>query len=242
MSKSLFIVTSAIHTRFGVYNAHQRLQQTIETFKSIRQRCDASIILIDAGDQIISDEDVSLLKLYASDVLQFSNDELVKAIQKDENCFFVKSFLEILLLKSTFTEILKHPDLKEYSRIFKISGRYVLNDYFDYQKHLEQSNKITIKSSMASIYSTEHWAIKESATEYYRQYMTRLWSFDTKLLPNIIEAYQNMQTNLINLVHNNKFQDIEHLMFCHLDKSLITEFNTIGVQGTIAPNGVLFID
>lgn len=242
MSKSLFIVTSAIHTRFGVYNTDQRLQQTIETFNSIRQKCDADIILLDAGEQVISEQDVSLLKLYASDILQFANDEVVRAVQKDENCFLVKSLLEIITLKSTFLQLLKHPDIKNYSRIFKISGRYILDSDFDYQKHLSEVNKVAIKASKACMYSTEHWAIKECATQYYREHMTRLWSFDTSLLGNMIDLFQSMQTTLINLINDNKFQDIEHLMYCHLDPAMVTEFDVIGVQGTIAPKGVLVKD
>lgn len=243
MSKSLFIVTSALNTRFGIYDNKQRFQQTVDTFKSIYAKCNADIILVDAGQEKISEQDVSLLKVYAGNILQHSDDPIVKSVQKNTNCDVVKSLLEILILKSAFTELLKNKELvSKYNRIFKLSGRYVLNGNFDYQKHIDATNKITIKSSLPSIYSTDHWAIKESATEYYRQYMTRLWSFDVSLLQSMIDTYQKMQDNLVELLNKSRFMDIEHLMYRHLDSNLITEFNTIGVQGTIAPNGVLFID
>lgn len=243
MSKSLFLVTSAIYTRFGVYNTNQRLQQTLETLKSIKKFCDADIILLDAGQKNLSISDKSEIKKYAIDILEFSQEPVVQSYQKIDNWDVVKSALEILIVKSTFIALLNQPELLgKYSRIFKISGRYVLNSSFNYEQHLLATDKITIKKAQPSLYYTNHWVIQEAATEYYNQYMTRLWSFDCKMLLDIKNAYQLMQDDLMNLINKSRFIDIERLMYRHLDKSKIIEFPIIGVQGNIAPNGVVVTD
>lgn len=35
MTKSLFLVTSAVNARFGIYDSNQRLNQTIDSLKAI---------------------------------------------------------------------------------------------------------------------------------------------------------------------------------------------------------------
>lgn len=243
MSKSLFLVTSAIYTRFGVYDKQQRLQQTLSTLDSIKSRCDADIILLDAGQSPLSEEDKALFSHHLIDVVQFAEDPSVKYIQNNPNWDIVKSLLEILLLKTVFMALNKQPEtLSKYSRIFKISGRYVLNNSFDYNKHLSAVGKVTVKKSLPAIYQTDHWVIENIVKEYYRQYMTRLWSFDTSLITTITSIYESMELTLIKLLNDGKFIDIERLMYQHLDTSLIEEFDVIGVDGSIAPNGVLVSD
>ena len=243
MSKSLFLVTSAIYTRFGVYDKQQRLQQTLSTLDSIKSKCNADIILLDAGESSLSEEDKALFSNHLIDIVQFSTDPAVKNIQTNSNWDIVKSLLEILLLKSVFMALDKHPEkLNKYSRIFKISGRYLLNNNFAYSRHVSAVGKITIKKSLPAIYQTDHWVIENIVKDYYRQYMTRMWSFDTSLLNSIIVSYERMENTLVNLLNNGKFIDIERLMYQHLDPSLIEEFDIIGVEGAIAPNGVLVSD
>jgi len=57
MSESVFLVSSAIHAKHGVYDTQTRLEQTIETCKSIRNKCDADIILLDGGYQDITEKE-----------------------------------------------------------------------------------------------------------------------------------------------------------------------------------------
>jgi hypothetical protein len=68
--------------------------------------------------------------------------------------------------------------------------------------------------------------------------MSRLWSFDTTLLPYIKDAYLDMFKHMVERLNAGGYIDIEHLLYDHLDAKLIENIGTLGVQGNIAPNGM----
>jgi hypothetical protein len=67
--------------------------------------------------------------------------------------------------------------------------------------------------------------------------MSRLWSFDSELLPEIAQVYRNMFANMNSVLNAGGYIDIEHLLFSHLREELIQKISKIGVEGNIAPNG-----
>ena len=69
------------------------------------------------------------------------------------------------------------------------------------------------------------------------QYMSRLWSFDSKLTPYISEVYKNMFQNIVERLNAKGYIDIEHLLFKHLDPTIVQNIDKIGICGNIAPNG-----
>jgi hypothetical protein len=79
---SLFIVTSAIHTKFGVYSVEDRLNQTIASLQSIKDKCNADIVVLDGGENSLSEEEKEKLKPYTNSIVEFCNDPLVKEIQQ----------------------------------------------------------------------------------------------------------------------------------------------------------------
>jgi archaellum biogenesis ATPase FlaH len=243
MTESLFLVTSAIHAKFGVFSTEQRLEQTVNTLKSVKKYCDADIILLEAGSDSLSNEERELLKEYVINILDFTSLPFVKEIQKETDWDFVKNLLELIMLKSTFAMLDSNPSYAAYSRIFKLSGRYVLNNSFNYEKHLSCKGKIAIKTALPSIYKDEHWVMQEEVVEYYKQYMARLWSFDRQLLPNILSAFEEMHNEFaFRAQSQGRLIDIEHLMFRYLNPELIEHIDLIGVNGNIAPNGLIISD
>jgi len=242
--KSLFLVTSAIYTKFGVYDHNQRLQQTVDSLRSIHQFCNADVILIDAGNYALSENDKNQLSPYLINIVEFNQDSTVKKYQSIDNWDVVKTLLEISILIEIFNWLSSQSKntMDHYKRIFKLSGRYTLNNNFDYKQHLFADDKITIKKSISSLYDTDHWVIQENCKEYFRQYMTRLWSFDVKLLPYILNTYHTMLHDLLQMISKSRFIDIEHLMYYHLDSKKVQNLEIIGVSGNIAPNGMLIMD
>jgi hypothetical protein len=67
--------------------------------------------------------------------------------------------------------------------------------------------------------------------------MSRLWSFDSEMLPNIAQAYGRMFKDMNMVLTGGGYIDIEHLLFVHLDPSKIQKIPKIGIEGNIAPNG-----
>jgi hypothetical protein len=121
-------------------------------------------------------------------------------------------------------------------RIYKISGRYILNNTFNSEIHLRAKNKIVIKKEMNSQFDSN------ITNGIEKQYMSRLWSFDISLREYIKDFYEKSFDYFKIMISNGKYVDIEHLLYYFLDKSLIKKVKTIGVTGTIASNGLIIID
>jgi hypothetical protein len=228
----LFLVSSAIHTNHGIYNDEQRLEQTIDTLKSIKQRCDVDIVLLDGGLKAPTKDEQKLLGEYTKGIISFSDAPSMKDILVIPSQDIVKNMAEIVMFGSTFQDIGVAGEYKKYKRIFKMSGRYVLNDNFNYQTHIGAKDKIIIRGP----YTSQFTSAQTGGVIF--QYMSRLWSFDSELLPDIAEAYGRMFGDMNRVLTQGGYIDIEHLLFTHLDPSRIQKIAKIGVEGNIAPNGM----
>lgn len=230
-SESLFLVSSAIHTKHGVYSPQQRLEQTIETLKSIKDRCDADIVILDGGDVIPTEDEQAQLTKYARAIVSFSDAPSVMQVLAVPNQDIVKNMAEIIIFGTIFQEMEINKDYEKYKRIFKMSGRYVLNDDFDYQTHLNAKKKIIIRGPFTSQFTA---AITGGVIF---QYMSRLWSFDAEMLPYITQCYRDMFANINSVLSQGGYIDIEHLLFAHLNPDYIQRIKKIGIEGNIAPSG-----
>jgi hypothetical protein len=214
-----------------VYNPEQRLEQTLNTLKSIKERCDADIVLLDGGLKSPTDEERKVLEEYTKGIVSFSDAPSIKDILAIPSQDIVKNMAEIVMFGSTFQDIGVSGDYKKYKRIFKMSGRYVLNDNFNYQTHIDAKDKIIIRGPFTSQFTSAQTG------GVIFQYMSRLWSFDSEMLPNIAEAYGRMFKDMNMVLTGGGYIDIEHLLFVHLDPTKIQKIAKIGIEGNIAPNG-----
>ena len=234
--KNLFLVSSAINAKHGIYTPRERFLQTYETCKSIKDRChNADIILIDGGIKRVSDAQREKLDKYVNDIFYFGDHPVVKQIQQSNNHDIVKNMIEIFMFMTVLTDDLVYPPnelfndvSKEYSRIFKMSGRYTLNENFDIKKH---TGPIVIRGPYISQFPPAITGGIEL------QYMSRLWSFDISQHNYIGEVYKKMYDHMTRRLEEGGYVDIEHLLYYHLDKSLVVNIDRIGVTGNIAPNG-----
>jgi hypothetical protein len=228
----LFVVSSAIYANWGVYNTQERLAQTIGTCRSIRDHvpnCD--IILLDGGTKNLEQEEQNQIKDHINTFYSFAEAENVKQIQSVQNWDIVKNMIEIMIFGSYYSGA-KDTLISKYKRIFKMSGRYVLNDDFDLEKHMAVKDKIVVRGPYTSQFNAQ---ITGGVT---LQYMSRLWSFDASLIDYIAEVYKQMFDHMQNRLQEGGYIDIEHMMFYHLRSDLIEFIPKIGVEGNIAPNGV----
>jgi hypothetical protein len=230
--KSVFVVSSAIHAKHGVYDVNQRLDQSIETFKSVQKYANGSdIIVLDGGSDHLTAEEREKLKDYITLFYSFSDAENVQEIQKSNNWDIVKNLIELIMFGSFFSSQAESL-MSKYDRIFKLSGRYTLNENFDYERHMNAKEKILIRGPYTSQFTPE---ITGGVTT---QYMSRLWSFDSKLLPEISKTYNKMFAHMMKRLQERGYIDIEHLLQAHLPSHRVELVGKIGVQGNIAPNGV----
>jgi hypothetical protein len=225
---SHFIITSAIYTSYGKCSTEERIEQTKETIKSIETYAPgSSMIIIDCGEKSVNEN------LFGCEVIDYTTNEeiqyhLGEYLKKDidlEPDIIIKSMLQIMM----FSDYLKSLD-NQYSRIFKISGRYKLNSKFDYSKHQDAKNKVVILFPKRS-QNLYNFDVKSSMF----QYMTRCWSFDSNLLLNIIETYDKMKRDIIYASKTKKQADIEHLLYRHLNMKLVQNIHRMGIEGYWAP-------
>jgi len=225
---SLFLVTSAIYTSYGKCSTEERIKQTKETIESIKTYAPgSSSVIIDCGEKTVNKNlfDCEVIDYTINEEIQYHLQEYLRTNIDLEPDIIIKSMLEIMM----FGNYLKTTTIS-YDRIFKISGRYKLNSKFDYSKHQSAKNKIVILPPYTS-QNLYNFDVKSSMF----QYMTRCWSFDGSLRPNIIETYDKMKRDILYASTTKKQADIEHLLYQHLDKRLVEHINLMGVEGYWAP-------
>jgi len=225
---SHFIITSAIHTFYGKCSTEERIEQTRETLKSIETYAPgSSMVIIDCGEESVNKNlfDCELIDYTKNEEIQYHLQEYLRTNIDLEPDIIIKSMLEIMM----FSDYLKNIT-GSYERIFKISGRYKLNSNFNHQKHLETKNKVLILKPKQS----PHFYNFDVSSSMF-SYMTRCWSFDSSLLLKIIETYDKMKQEIIHISRTEKQGDIEHLLYKHLNKNIITHANVMGIEGYWAP-------
>lgn len=221
---SIFCIVSAIGNQYGVFTYKQRLQQLIESIDSIKKYAPGSdIVIFDASEDPLPQQDVELLNsmvnmaafIYDNKYIQF-----LKYNSKDPtpNKFEKKTVGEIEATKS-FLEFLKTHPIK-YDRVFKLTGRFKLNENFNLNDHLINKDKCVFLEK-------EDWCGSEV-------YLIRLWSFDYNNLDTIYQLFNTVQnetydhvtkTGVLNVVEYSITKYIEEL------KIPVQTVKVMGVEG-----------
>ena len=117
-------------------------------------------------------------------------------------------------------------------RVFKMSGRYLLNEKFnlDFYKQPEVQDKIVIGKSVPSQFPFQ-------VTGLTMQYMCRLLSWPIKEHLNMIKYYIKGRDYMIQRMGLGGYSDIEHCLYYSIPKESVYEVDEVGVYGNIAPNG-----
>lgn len=238
--KTAFIITSAINFKgSSPIEGIQRLQQVIHTIDSIKHRVEKpDIFLIDSGNTVLSKNELALIPKGVT-VLSVSQSLEVERIQNDAESFSqsavlkytsvgkiqdeVKNFLRTGYVKSStehfmIETIFDMYDFSVYDLVFKISGRYFLNDNFNLSNYNLSGMTVKLIGSGDSI-------------------CTVLWSFSGNKFEEIKGGWNDLLTQM-----NSKFKesintDIEEGMFLTYikDKDPLTylSIKTLGVSGIV---------
>jgi hypothetical protein len=227
-----FLVTSAINTRFGAFDTEQRLQQTIDTIKSIKARCKtAHITLIEMAAVPLTQPQKDEINKHVDVLIDFTNDDTVRRISLSDNWDIVKNATEMLCFKQALSLIKGWPD--EYNvidRFVKVSGRYQLNKDFKSSKFSEP-DKVYFAKRKLSQFPPE---VTGGCSE---QFMSRCWSFPSADLDYVANQFHAMLMCMETILQSKGYVDIEHLLTLYTPSVKIVELDTIGVQGLLGPNG-----
>ncbi|CAB5214578.1 hypothetical protein UFOVP190_174 [uncultured Caudovirales phage] len=233
MIKHAFIVTSAINSKFGVFKPTQRLQQTLATVASIRQRVpDAKIIIMECCGEPIKPEQENLLRTNCDIFVDYSHNEEVQALYDNDNWDVVKNGTEIMCFGRALAVLQHEGMLKDCDRIHKMSGRYLLTDDFDPATYEDSTvvDKIVIGPKYKSQFSIE-------VTTVPLQYMARLWSWPNSRIDEVVEVYSDSFIFFAERLAAGGYVDIEHVLYKFLNPDHVHEVQNLGVEGQIAPTG-----
>jgi len=232
MIKHCFIVTSAVNSKFGIYNSEERLAQTVITLQTIRMRIpDAKIVVMECAGTPLTDSQSDTLEKNCDLLLDFSQDPDVQAIYQSENWDVVKNSTEIMCFGRTLKMCQLDGDFEGIDRVHKMSGRYILNNEFDTSVYEEFKDKIVIGPKHRSQFPFNMTGIE-------LQYMARLWSWPVEQTERVIQVYNDSLAYIGQRVSQGGYADIEHVLYKFLPQELVQELPVLGVEGFIAPNGV----
>lgn len=225
-NQQLFIVTSALYPRMGVISREDRLQQTIDGLKSLREKCpDAIVILAEGSPDKVEQEKIKELSDYVDMIADFSGDKNISQFAKTGR----KSEAENVLMLKMMLLLKNEPDLmrmkQSVSRIYKLSGRTIINDGFDVHDH-NRFGKYVFKKRMPT------WLQGERAEIFTDLLITRLFSF----CPSLIDDYMIVCQRNIGVIVDTGV-DTEHAHFFNIDSDYLIELDDIHCQGTMASTG-----
>ena len=239
---TLFIVTSAVESRFGIYSPEQRLQMTLDTITNIRERVPNATIAISevSGNGLATNYEDQLMD--ACDYFfDFTTNHEVNWIYNNQAWFnnwdIVKNLTELTTFPLALGTARDAGCLAGIDRVFKMSGRYLLNQTFDlnFYSGEQATNKIVIGKRHKSQFPFQ-------VTQLSEQYMARLLSWPVSMHENMIVYYNNARDYMRERLRAGGYADIEHCLFYALPQEHVLEIDQVGVHGTIAPNGTPIVN
>jgi hypothetical protein len=227
--KNLFCIVSAIGNDYGVFSYKDRLEQLFDSIKSIRLFSpDDAILIIDASYQPLPDEDLKSLRNLSNEVIELYNTPIVKwlgaptELSDRAHALERKTLGEVVLVKA----LLKYLEIssKKYNRVFKLTGRFKLNEDFTKVNYNEAQGKIVILKK-------EKWSNEA--------YPLRLWSFDYNQLDVINVLYQRIFEST--LVNGSVVELVEKSMYKWTNALKIPTIELegpIGIEGQMGADGI----
>lgn len=245
--KFLFLVGSALkhfqEEKFSAYDEEQRFEQTLKTIECIREKVPNSyVVLFECSSKPIDERQKDVIKEKADLFLEFYNEPVIKQIYENlesrpELITYVKSLLETRGLLNALYVIKKHNLFSDSQRVFKLTGRYLLNEYFDIKdyesKFLEE--RYIIKKYDYLPQEAENFDGKELENVYAYLYgakgmmVTGLWSFDRMLFNEIIQSLEKSFTYMEKMLQYTAGTDVEHSLYRFLNKKNIISIPNLGL-------------
>lgn len=242
MTRALFMVTSAIETRYGIYTPDQRLEQTLETIQCLRDRVpDCVISLNEVSGNGLQEQYSTALEEAVDYYLDFTNNTEVRTIyNKPEwvsNWDVVKNLTELTTFPQSLKLLRDADALEGIDRVFKMSGRYLLNDKFDMELYAQDHvrDRVVIGRDYPSQFPFQIVGLTH-------QYMCRLLSWPVVKHDDMITWYEKGRDYMISRMNMGGYADIEHCLYYAIPRDQVYQLDEVGVYGNIAPNGVPIVN
>ena len=244
--KNIVLLTSALYTNYGIYKSAERIQQTLDTAKSAKKYIPGAVIILVDNSKVDVQNDTSAEFEELIDTVDYyidnSDDNDIKYFHNNVTNYDIgKNAMEALGMMKALTYISNDKammkEIDKADRVFKLSGRYQVTDKFDIAKFSNENtkNKYVFKRAQPS------W-INPADTGVNTLLQTRLWSFTPAMLLTVMQLYKDIIETMVRLFNEGKYIDNEHAMSKFIPRDMLVELETVGLQGNIAPNGMMIID
>jgi hypothetical protein len=205
-SKNVVVITSKIHTSNNnfsnsnirsIYTPDERFRQTVDTIISVRRHIpECYIILIDNSEfkntrmvNIIYDNVDAFLNPCSNKKLDLhTNNSLSKQLGEISQTIYAIKFINKLNIN--------------FKNFFKISGRYVLNDNFDYTKFDNTQNIFKKNNSVASK-QYFYTCLYKISNKYFNNYVTSIKSLRVKCKTDTQYSYKDFEVTLPEFINYN---------------------------------------
>lgn len=226
----LFMVTSAINTRFGKFSVEERMFQTENTLKSVRTHAPgAKILLVESSGVPIDDDAIKMISANADYIVNLSGDPgLNRLYTSTDNWDIVKNLSELSAFKRALDLFKDSDQFQTIDRFYKLSGRYELNEFFNIQNFEQHPDKIILAGARESYIGD----MGVKVTVPY-MYPSRLWSWTRGHYDLVQNFYQTAIDDFRTQLEAGTYLDIEHMLYKHLPQDQIQELETVGVQGQV---------
>lgn len=256
--KFLFLIGSALkhfqQEKFSAYDEDQRFNQTLETIQSVRDKVPNSyIVLFECSAHPIDEKYKEEFRDKCDLFLEFYEEPVLKQLyenisERPELITYGKSLLETRGLLNTLYEINKNNLFNDSQRVFKLTGRYLLNDDFnikDYESRFLE-NRYVIKKY--DYLTQEENVLDDELLENVYAYLygakgmmvTGLWSFDRILFNEAVEALEKSFFYMEKMIQFTAGTDVEHSLYRFLNKDNIISIPNLGltqIKGMLGENG-----
>lgn len=236
----LFIISSAINhfcaNKLSRFSTQERFNQTMETINNIKEKVPgAKICLFEVSETKLDDTHIDEIKSSVDLFIELYDDnkivELYNNFVKFKDLFkYGKSLFELYGMIYALNLIDDKFGANNIDRVFKISGRYLLNSDFDINQYnsVFLKNKYIAKCVKYSNYepnSNAHFHIYQNKG----QLITGLWSFDSSLLYETINMLEKALNYLQILLMYGDGNDIEHSIYHFIDKNDLIDCDVLGL-------------
>jgi hypothetical protein len=207
--KNLVLITSKIIVsenpliytdKRSSYTREERFAQTIQTIKSIRQYIPNSYIVIFDNSELNKTEIIQL-KNIVDKLINITFDELLNNYTDNSP---YKGYGELMQQVTFYNEFLKFVDTSKINHFFKISGRYLINEEFDFKNYDNNENifKKNEQITNRNYYYTSFYKIDKN---YLHKYFNNLFKI-------IIDSEHDDEWKKRQELHCNKCFDLEVLI------------------------------
>lgn len=226
MTDVIFFINSALEVvGRSVFSNEERWEQTLGTIESIDKYCpNNKKYLYDNSANIISQEKVDELSKRGVSVLWLGKNPLIHQISSDISFHGIGNSIAETLSTAIFMDWFKDQNVTA-KRMCKVSGRYKLNENFNYSNPEFKDKYVFLKAKPPTSHLSEHYGLTKLLC-------TRCWHMDFSLLPEFQKDIIKIHKDCVNM-----HIDAEHSYYKNIPKDKLYEVEKVGLEGNVAPNG-----